>query len=415
MSRILHTSYIRGNKVVVIEVSPVSYNPQKNQIEYYQTIEINLKLKPSDKKLISGPVKNKKKFDHYLKVLVDNKEDVEKYSTITEIESRTHKTSLKNGTATTGIPIYCEYVVITSSYLSSYFDDFIEWKKQKGIDIELVTTEQIIQNYTGDEISGIIDNPGKIRQFLKDACENGLEYALLGGDSIHVPIRNGTGFRNYWTLEELHDYKIPTDLYFSDFDGDWDYDNDQFYGEEPDGLWGGITEGDNLDYGAEIFVGRLLCNNGTHIQNWTNKLLLYEQNPGNGSTSYLRKAFYTQADQLQQNNQAADIASRFGSIFTTNTIFNEEYNGVPNYNSPESPQFPTGAEVISEMNSGYGFVSWFNHGNPNNIAVATKGVNGCINNDRKKITYIDSYNGCKYYYSSVPFWSSRGLFKSVRL
>ncbi len=383
-AKILRTNHIRGNNVVIIEISPVSYNPKKNQIDFYESIEINLQTKPSQKVYKSPSIKNKEKFDSYLKALVDNKDDVIKYSVINEKGKKSNPANLKSGMSTESISIDCEYVVITTSSLSSYFDDFIEWKKQKGVDIELVTVESIYSNYTGDQISGINDNPGKIRQFLFDAYNNGLEYALLGGTSSIVPIRYGWG-SNYLTDP---DYEIPADLYYSDFDGDWKVDADLRYGEPTQ---------DDVEYGADIFVGRLLCANGTQVQNWTNKLLLYEQNPGNGNTAYLRKALYTQADQLQSLDQASDIADRFGTIFTTDEIFEEEYNGVPNYNSPESPQFPTGADVISEMTSGYGFVSWFNHGSPTNIAVATKGINDCGGDDRKKVTRIDNYNGwCQY-------------------
>lgn len=377
--RVVRTNYTRGNKVVVVEVSPVFYNPVKNQLDIYESMEISLQLKPSEKVLRSAPVRNKEKFDTYLKALVDNKDDVEKYSVIKEKQNSEEIT--KSVEMTTGISIYCEYVVITTSALSSYFDDFIEWKKQKGIDIELVTVEQIMSNYTGDNISCINDNAGKIRQFLYDAYANGLEYALLGGTSSVVPIRYGAGLNNTWDYLIADDSKIPTDLYFADFDGDWDVDNDQYYGE---------SYGDNVNYGAEIFVGRLLCTSGTQIQDWTNKLLLYEKDPGNGSTSYLRKAFYTQADEMQDDDQATDIATRFGNIFTADEIFEEEYNGTPDAYSVSSPQFPTGASVIDEMNSDYGFISWFNHGAPENIAVGTKRYNECGSSDKKKVTNYDS-------------------------
>ncbi len=376
---ILRTNYIRGNKVVIIEVSPVVYSPMKNELEVVESIELTLILKPSEKKLLSVAVKDKNKYNRYLKSLVDNDMDVEQYSVIKEKVEDNQESDLKS--VTTGISVNCEYVVITTSSLSSYFDNFIEWKKQKGVDIELVTTADIFQNYTGDAISGINDNAGKIRQFLSDAYDNGLEYALLGGDFNTVPIRYGCGTDNKWTVWYPNDFKIPSDLYFADFDGDWNVDGDSYLGEKYD---------DDVDYGAEIYVGRLLCTSGTQIEDWTEKLILYEQNPGNGSTSYLRKAFYTQADQMQDYDQATDIANRFGNIFTTDIIFEEEYNGTPNAYSPESPQFPTGNDVIDEMNNDYGFVSWFNHGAPENIAVATKKYNKCGSNDKKKVTNFDS-------------------------
>lgn len=385
-ARVIRTNCIRGNKVVVIEVSPVAYNPAKNQLEVFESLEINLQLKTSDNKLKAATVKNKEKFDSYLKALVDNANDVNTFSAIREKSYIPDSTKLKSAMITTGIPVYCEYVVITPSSLASYFDDFITWKKQKGVDIKLVTTEQISQNYTGDNISGINDDAGKIRQFLSEAYTNGLEYALLAGDYSNVPIRYGWG--DTYNTDPV--YQIPTDLYFSDFDGDWNVDADNRYGEPTQ---------DNVNYGSEIFVGRLLCTNGSQILNWVQKLLQYEKNPGNGSTSYLRKAFYTQADDLQEWDQARDIANRFGSIFTTDTIYEEIYNGVPNYNSPASPQFPLGAQVITEMNTGYGFISWFNHGQPRGIAVGTKWFNNCSTDGKKIVSNYDSNPGtaCPYY------------------
>jgi hypothetical protein len=107
-----------------------------------------LQLTPSEKKLKASPVKNKKEYDTYLQALVDNKSDLELYNIISEKKKNTESTGLKSATITTGISVFCEYVVITPSSLASYFNDFIAWKKQKGVDIELVTTEQIFQNYT---------------------------------------------------------------------------------------------------------------------------------------------------------------------------------------------------------------------------------------------------------------------------
>ena len=40
--RILHTNHIRGNNVVVVEVSSVTYNPAKNQLEVFKSIDISI-------------------------------------------------------------------------------------------------------------------------------------------------------------------------------------------------------------------------------------------------------------------------------------------------------------------------------------------------------------------------------------
>ncbi|HVO72759.1 MAG TPA: C25 family cysteine peptidase, partial [Ignavibacteriaceae bacterium] len=80
------------------------------------------------------------------------------------------------------LPFY-KYVVITSNALKNSFNKFVEWKKRKGIDIGVVTTEDIYSSYTGDLVSGINDSTGKIRQYLKDGYYSGMTvWALLGGD-----------------------------------------------------------------------------------------------------------------------------------------------------------------------------------------------------------------------------------------
>jgi len=78
---------------------------------------------------------------------------------------------------------------------------------------------------------------------------------------------------------------------------------------------------------------------------------------------------------LQQGDQARYIANRFFSVFNVTTIWEEIYNGVPDYASAGIPEFPKGIDVINEMNNNYGLVSWFGHGGPSSISVATKGNN----------------------------------------
>lgn len=80
------------------------------------------------------------------------------------------------------------------------------------------------------------------------------------------------------------------------------------------------------------------------------KLIRYERNPGNGDYSYLQKAFYHQCDELQGIHEADSVSSNFSPIFPQYTIFEEK----PSYNT-ENPTFPSGSEVITEMNERYGF------------------------------------------------------------
>jgi len=271
----------------------------------------------------------------------------------------------KSGSATP-LELTYEYVIVTSDSLAPAFRRFAAWKKRKGINIGIVPMSYIRANYTGDLISGIYDDAGKLRQYLFDAYSNGLTYALLGGDIDNVPVRKGVGSNKTGstTLED----NIPTDIYFSDFNGDWNVDNDANYGEPTH---------DAPDYIPEIYVGRLLCSNTKHIENWTDKVLCYETNPGNGNYAYLRKAFYTQADQMQRDNWADSLKAKF-TMFPASTVkvFEETYQGVANYNAPGLPEFPTGADVIAEINKNYGFISLMGHGSACGVGVSNVGIAG---------------------------------------
>ena len=223
----------------------------------------------------------------------------------------------------------------------------------------------------------------------------GTVWALMAGDYSVVPIRYGCGQScNSWNssccippncshCSELNTYKIPADLYFADFNGDWNVDGNDYYGQPylsspPTGFGS-----DNPDYNPEIFVGRLLCINDEDILNWTEKLIRYEQYPGEGDFSYLNKSFMIVSDQMQQGNQAQYVANYLPNTFT-HTIWGE----IPGYNAP-MPSFPSGSEVVTEMNNFYGLYSWFGHGSP--IAIVTK--SHLINNaPRYTVNTFDAIN-----------------------
>jgi hypothetical protein len=190
---------------------------------------------------------------------------------------------------------------------------------------------------------------------------------------------------------------VPTDLYFSEFDGDWDDDSDAYYGEpiSPSG-------GDAVDYFQEIFIGRIMVTSASEVRNWTNKVETYELNPGNGDPSYVTKAFFTQADQMQVDNQARDILNN-ATWITDTTIFEEEGGGC----TYTVPDFPTGSDVIDEFNNHYGFCSFMTHGRPCAIGVASLFFNSadscnehalavqCANNSKYKVTAFDNgVSGC---------------------
>ena len=367
MAEILSTENFNGNKIVTVKVSPFQYYPASNRLKFYSRLEVSIRYdegtlsKKQSMTLTGGYARNSFITNEMLRDFVDNKGDFDRFAVKS---TETTSTVSVNRTVQNGLG--CEYIIITSEALAPAFERFANWKRRKGLTVGIVTMEYIKANYTGDLVSGIYDDAGKVRQFLKDsyANGNGTKYVLLGGDENVIPARYAYVYEigNKYTS---YNKTIPTDVYYAEFNGDWNVDGDMFYGE---------YSGDNPSFTQQIYVGRILCSQQTHVDNWTYKALLYEQNPGQGDYSYLRKLFFTQADQMQQYDHASYLGSKLTS-FTTKTVFNEEVNGVPDYNSSVLPSFPSGSDVIEELNKNYGFISFLGHGSITSVALATTGLN----------------------------------------
>lgn len=268
------------------------------------------------------------------------------------------------------LPAY-QYMVVTNRELAPAFDKIIGLKKQKGYKAGVVCIEDILADTkyaNGDTISGIKDDAGKLRAFLCDAYKTGsTQYVLLGGGKDIVPIRYAACWPKYYQKWDKTNKLTPTDLYFSDLNGNWDYNKNGLYA---------VYNSDKVDFYPELFIGRILCTNKEEIENYTYKLLKYELNPGNGDFSYLRKAFFFQSDGGQDYKQAQDIIDIAGNLFDDANYFEEN----PSFDSPE-PTFPTGNDVINELNNiHYGYIGPHGHGNP--FAITTKS-----NGDSEDIFY----------------------------
>jgi hypothetical protein len=386
---VYHTDYFDGDlQLVTVEVYPMQYQPKQKKLMFSNSFSISLNITSllTSKTLSSVISKTHDKASlELIKTLVVNPEDITLAAENT-ITSRLKSAAVSNWS----IPFY-EYVIVTSRSLKPAFTEFASWKKQKGYNTGIVCIEDILSDSyaTGDAVSNLNDDAGKLRQYLKSGFDaNITKYALLGGDYNIIPIRYGCGQNNYGDVSA----EIPSDLYFSDFNGNWNYDGDIYLGEP--------TE-DRVDFGPEIFVGRLLCNNENDIRNWTRKLKIYEQNPGGGDYTYLSKFVASQADQLQDRKEAENVSAYLPAIFTSKTIMNETLNGLPASSAPW-PTYPKGSEVINKINEGCGLCSSFNHGGPKNYGTITYGTWGStayptppVNYDVKadeSFTYNDFYD-----------------------
>ncbi|MEA3345087.1 MAG: C25 family cysteine peptidase [Chloroflexota bacterium] len=234
-----------------------------------------------------------------------------------------------------------DYILITSNALSSSFQPLIDWKITKGLKARILTTEDIYANYSGT------DNPDKIRNFIIDAYTtwastgHPLQYVLLGGDDEIIPVRYlcdpGSGFSS-------HGGWMPSDMYYAGLDGNWDADGDGLYGEDEENG----SEGEECDFFAEVYVGRMTVDAAIGAMNIVNKTLNYEQN--------------LTADYL---NRTLLIGKRLTRYWQGSTNKDAVAELIPQYNVTtlyDRDGTYSDAAVIEEMNDGTHLVNYDGHG-----------------------------------------------------
>ena len=213
-------------------------------------------------------------------------------------------------------------------------------KKQEGYGVKMVTISEALIDpialpgdscYQGPyHVLSYTDDAGKLRQYLRHHYfTRGTKYVLLAGTG--VPFR-----------QKAHSY---ADIYFSELTVDW-YQGASTY--------------------FELNVGRLLGTSAAKFDNYTDKLLRYELNPGNGDFSYLTRGLSIESA-LFQTYAPTPWASAFN--VTSLDVFDIE-----------NPTEYTGRDVVDLINSShYGVVSTFNDGFPSGVKIyETPDINDSI-------------------------------------
>ncbi|MCK5133374.1 MAG: T9SS type A sorting domain-containing protein [Candidatus Sabulitectum sp.] len=159
------------------------------------------------------------------------------------LDFRTAALANRYGTSFTRIPYlpsadsFVDYLIITDEEFTDEVSVLEALLDTRGISFQTLTVTEILGNWEG------IDVQEDIRNCIKDyALNQGTAYVLLAGDETVVPAREV-----YTECEGLYEL-APSDLYYSDLDGSWDWNGNGIYGEYAD----------SLDLYADVLLGRLL-------------------------------------------------------------------------------------------------------------------------------------------------------------
>jgi hypothetical protein len=346
-----------GARIVTIAVYPLQYRPRSRRILLTNNISFELELAPaqmSDRVNVRG-INGQKLYDAILKSAVENDGDIPiYYQQPTLIPEEPPEEQPPGG-------LYpSQYTIITADELVPYFSSFANWLTDKGVPASVVKLSNVLRYWNG------VDDAEKLRNYIIDAYKYyGTIWVLLGGDAGIVPFRYGCA-DDYIQMPE--DYKMfPSDLYFSDLNGDWDVDKDRCWGE---------PNHDAIDIFPEVFVGRILCRNPEEVNNWINKVLYYEQS-GSDDLSLFRKTSWIYDKQAIPT----PICPNPGTIQLFPSYFDHNYfDGA-------------GADdAINTLNYGYGLYQIYCHGEPT--------------------TFLPKYND-EYkvhgYWEDLPYYRNAGL------
>jgi hypothetical protein len=319
-----------GFRLITVIVYPLRYIPATRDLYFYPWI--NFKLKYTEGKVIARSVRKHKRDTFLLDVkrLVENPEDVARFAPPTGLPYRSNALPIGD----------YEHVIIADDAYASIYEPLAYWKTKKGVPSKVVSLSYIYANYAG------VDNPDRIRNFIKDAEATwGTLWFLLGGvhDDAPAPLevvpRRDTWCVTTGVMSYPDEDTIAADLYFADLDGTWDGDGDGTYGEETDGI----------DMYSDVYVGRALVKNAIEATRFVDMILDYEKNPPAG---YQAKILLT-SENLFFGYDGVQVSDSIAKYDPAGFFDAKCYDEWGQYDDLAS---------IDSMNLGYGFAHYAGHG-----------------------------------------------------
>lgn len=234
----------------------------------------------------------------------------------------------------------CDHVTVTTDSFAAGFAPLGAWiESNLGFTDTTVTIEAIRTTFPGR------DDAEKIRNLIRHAYQNwGTTHVLLGGDDDILRCRKGWVDASH-IVPAIRD-TVPTDLYFSDLDGDWDTDGDGVLGEVED----------SVDLYPDVHVARVPVSYVSSAERFVTKFLAYCGSP---SAEYLRNILLTGFDISHNPDVIGEV---------TMELYDSSY--VPTGMKPATKVYDSHAgnhrtAVISALNAGQHIYIQWDHGDVN--------------------------------------------------
>ena len=254
--------YSKGYAILTLGINPVEYIPGEGKLFYYPVVNVNIELEESG--YINPFYRDNSDDEAWVKNLVINPEVAETYPVLGK-SSFSYPGGLCNPADD------YDYVIITTTH-----EDLDDWpidsthpynwtslmnkhQTQDGLSCTLVTVQDIDACTDYHDTNPLFDDTeAHVREFCKDAYQDwGTSYILIAADDDQIPARE---------MDYDYESNVDADIYWNHLDKTFNADGDNDWGEEGDL---------GFDLYAEMYIGRLTCDNPTDVCNWMNKSFYY--------------------------------------------------------------------------------------------------------------------------------------------
>ena len=375
---LLPYSQMRKWKYIRVDFTPFQYNPVSQKLTLIQSATIEITYEQSgiepQAKLMNDTV-----MDDVAAQVFFNYQQV--------------KSMYKPGAMVDALSVTYDYVIITTNAIeanSSKLASFISHKENQGHSV-LVITEDEFGGLAGQSPNHKAE---KIRKWLIDNyAAMGIEYVLLVGDPH--PYESGEGdipmkmCHPEMNQTEFECEQTPTDYFYADLTGNWDYDGDGYYGEWNDDypVSGGV------DFAPEVYVGRIPVYGAdyTTLDSILQKIIDYETE---ASVAWRESALLPMGFQEEGYDGAAMAEQMIDDYLNTAGFSSwrmyQQGNGACGLDSIyASEEELRGGTVVRDRwaASDYGIVCWWAHGSQTSAGV---GYPGCSDGILFQSSYCSS-------------------------
>ena len=329
---------MRGIRIGSLVINPVSYNPVANTLRVFNDIEVEISFDGADRAETERMLLSTYSpyFDIVYKQMFNYRQIMDVYDDHPDLMA---------------YPVHM--IVITPENYISALQPWINWKIQKGFDVNVVTKEQAGSNYNA------------IRTYIQNLYNTGVSqgatptFLVIVGDVAQIPNTTGSSTQKV------------TDLYYGSVDN---------------------------DYFPDMFYSRMSAENTNQLTAIINKILQYEQ--------------YTMPDPSYLNNVTLIAGwdsywtARVGAPtinYATTYYYNTAHGFTEVHSHVNQSQYPG---CYNALSTGIGFVNYTAHGD-NNMWYQPQFTNTNVNQLTNTNKYFLAMGNCclsgNFGYSSMCF------------